>query len=180
MIIVEGYDGSGKSTVAEEIGKRLEAPVFHAGGPPVDDTDVLSCAARALTRMNMWCVQDRVTQVSHCVYAMLTKPVEAALAISRMDDLKAARLLVYCRPSTDTILSNLQRHRAKEYEAGHVAKEYAADSHTVYVRVNANVLIGVYDTIIRLASRHVSVIYYDYQNVDFEKFMDYVKRMTRL
>lgn len=171
MIVVEGYDGTGKSTVAEKIGLRLDAPVHHAGGPPRDEADVMGCAARSLWRMNAWCVQDRVTQVSHSVYAMLRRPRESAIALARIGDLRAARLLVYCRPSRGTILANVERHKAKCHDT---------DAHVSFVRAHADALICVYDTVIELARPYVPIATYDYENDDLEKLMAHIERMTRL
>ena len=171
MIIVEGYDGSGKTTVAEKIGDRFELPVYHAGGPPDGELGVMSCAARSLSRMGVRCVQDRVTQVSHSVYSMLRKPRESAIALSRITDLKAARLLIYCRPQLPTLLSNVERH---------VTKAHDTDAHNQFVKASANALYYVYDTVVALASYNVAIAIYDYDNDDIDKLFKYIEGMIKL
>lgn len=153
MIIVEGYDGAGKTTVAEKLSNRFGLMLHHAGGPPETVDDVMSCLARARGRMVRQTVQDRVTHISEGVYGMLCRPRNSALALSRVSDLGLARVLVYCRPSDGVILNNLLTHRLKTHDT---------QKHGEFVRDKAPELINVYDTVVEMARGHVVVLTYDY------------------
>lgn len=168
MIIVEGYDGSGKTTAAEKLAERFSLTLFHAGGPPNTTLDVMSCMARAQARMAQKVVQDRVTHVSESVYGMLCRPRHCALALSRIPDLRFARVLLYCRPPDEQILENLVDHRMKGHDD---------PDHVAFVKAKARDLIRVYDTVIEMARQHVCVLVYDYTKVDDSFLFTSVGRM---
>jgi hypothetical protein len=160
MLIVEGYDCTGKSTLVEKVQRWTAFATVHSGGPPRDLNHVRRCLARCASRMTRPCIQDRVTQVSESVYGMLCRPSMAALALSRIGDLRMARLLIYCRPGIETILAKLTVHTAKG--------EYDTPEHVQHVLSNAQAMIAIYDTVIDLARQHVDVFVYDYErpNID--------------
>lgn len=169
MIIVEGYDGSGKTTAAEKLAERFSMTLFHAGGPPNTELDVMSCLARANSRMVRHAVQDRVTHISESVYGMLCRPRHSALALSRISDLRNARVLLYCRPPDGKILDNLIGHKMKSHdEADHVS----------FVKAKAPQLIQVYDTVIEMARQHICVLVYDYTKVNDDFLFTSVGRMV--
>lgn len=157
MIIVEGYDCSGKSTLVKKLRHTTGFNAPHSGGPPRDLSHARRCLARCAMRMTQQVIQDRVSQVSAAVYQMLTKPDIASLALSRMDDLRLARLLIYCRPATATILARLSDHRPKA--------EYDTPEHIAYVVSQAETMIRLYDTVIEMARRYVDVFVYDYEDL---------------
>jgi hypothetical protein len=154
MIVVEGYDCTGKSTLVEKLKRLTGFVVTHSGGPPQDLNHVRRCLARCASRMTHPIVQDRVTHVSESVYGMLERHSMAALALSRLDDLRFCRLLVYCRPATLTIMDRLAVHERKEHDT---------DEHIRNVLRHAETLIAVYDTVICMARQYVDVFVYDYE-----------------
>lgn len=154
MIVVEGYDCTGKSTLVDKIQGWTGFTTTHTGGPPQDLNHVRRCLARHAVLMTQPVVQDRVTHVSEGVYGMLTRPSMAALALSRVSDLRFARLLIYCRPDIRTILDRLVDHRVKAHDT---------DEHIKYVLASAQAMIAIYDTVIEMARPYVDVIFYDYK-----------------
>lgn len=157
MIVVEGYDCSGKSTLVGKLDAWTDNfyAIKHSGGPPTDLNHVRRCLARCLHRMSYHVIQDRVTQVSESVYGIIVRPAMSALALSRIGDLRHARLLIYCRPDRATILDTLGRHKAKAHDT---------PEHIEHVLAHATTMINIYDTIIEMARQHVDVFKYDYQN----------------
>lgn len=143
MIIVEGFDGSGKSTLAAAIAKRASVPLLHTGGPTTSTSDVLMCLTRSENRMRERCVQDRVTHISESVYSMLTSPMKAALALERLEEVKHAKLIIYCRPPLATLMQALAAHKDEEYDT---------PAFMTFVRQNAMALISIYDTVMNRVS----------------------------
>lgn len=159
MIIVEGYDCSGKSTLVEKLGRWTGFTTPHAGGPPKDLNHTRRCLARCAARMTRPMVQDRVTQISESVYGMLERPAMSALSLSRIGDLRLARLMVYCRPARTTIYDKLEHH---------VRKDHDTQQLMLRVLANAETLIGVYDTVMCMARDYCDVFVYDYENPTHE------------
>lgn len=170
MIIVEGFDCAGKSTLAIKIGLAINAPVLHPGGPTRDETDVVACLLRSLSRMKQRCVQDRVTHISESVYSMLPRPKHAVLALNAMREVAHAELIVYCRPPTEVLLEALREHSCKEHET---------QTHVDRVLEEAPTLIRLYDTVMHLAAMYAGcrVIRYDRtKDGDEQHVLDIVRR----
>lgn len=152
MIVVEGFDGAGKTFLTDQIASRLGWPSYHTGGPTKDMEDVMRCLRRTYMRFLENCVQDRCTHISESVYSILTRPLQAAEAMSRLYELRAAKVLVYCRPPTHVLMEAVRHHTPK----GHDTPE-----HVACIIQQAQELISVYDAIVESASVHVDVVRYD-------------------
>lgn len=148
MIIVEGFDCSGKSTLAAKLGETLGWPVLHPGGPTSSAEEVINCLIRSLNRMKQRCVQDRVTHISEAVYSMLTNPRKSALAINSVREVACAELIIYCRPATEIILEKLRDHRLKEHDDILKLDRVLEDAPT---------LIRLYDTVMHLVGAYAGV-----------------------
>lgn len=148
MIIVEGFDAAGKSTLAAKIGSALGWEVLHPGGPTKDEQDVYNCLLRSLARMRQRCVQDRVTHISEAAYSMLTYPEKSATALNAIREVAAAELIIYCRPPTEVLLEGLRNHRLKEHDDFLEIEK---------VMNNAPMIIRTYDTLMHLVASYVGV-----------------------
>ncbi len=157
MIVVEGFDCSGKTTLVGKIGDWTGYPAAHSGGPPKGMPHTRRCLARCLRRFSMPVIQDRVTQISESVYGMIARPDMAALALSRIGDLRMAQVVVYCRPKTPVILERLKEHQLKGDDT---------PDHVAYVVQNAATMIAIYDTVMCMVSHHTDVFIYDYTRSD--------------
>lgn len=153
MIIVEGFDASGKSTLAKKIADKLGWPVLHTGGPTKNYDDVVSCLARSRKRMAMYVVQDRITHVSEAVYSMLTQPKQSAVAIRCLHEIHDGVTMIYCRPPTAFLLEALKNQ--------HIAKGYDSPNHLAHVLENARQLIAIYDTVMEIVGVRTGIYQYD-------------------
>lgn len=154
MIIVEGFDCSGKTTLANKIGALLKWPVMHTGGPTTDEADVMRCLHRSVTRFSKQVVQDRTTHISESVYSMTEFPRKAALAINALREIPPFVMLVYCRPSPEFLVSALKdEHRHEVWDT---------DAHMERVVANARQMIAFYDTVMEIVALRVTgIIRYD-------------------
>lgn len=153
MIVVEGFDASGKSTLAVKIGKRLTWPIVHTGGPTKGEDDVLRCLTRSRHRMTLHNVQDRITHVSEACYGMLRSPKSAALAIQSLRDFHDGVTVIYCRPPTEFMLEALKNQ--------HVDEEWDTPKHMAMVLENARTIIAIYDTIMAVVGHRTGLYQYD-------------------
>jgi adenylate kinase family enzyme len=152
MIIVEGFDGSGKTTLATRIGELLSWEVLHTGGPTRDEADVISCLLRSRQRMRHRCVQDRITHISESCYSLLSHPDKAARALDNLRDIHPQMTVIYCRPSTDFLVQEM---------SAHVRKEWDSDDHMSMVVANARQIIATYDAIMAVVALRVDILRYD-------------------
>lgn len=152
MIIVEGFDGSGKTTLADKIGALLKWPVLYTGGPTKDEADVLSCLLRSRQRMTKRCVQDRITHVSEAAYSIHSHPNKAARAIDNLRDIGPNVMFVYCRPPVDFLMQEL---------SGHTRKEWDTDEHMAKVVANARQIVSVYDTLVATVALRSNIVHFD-------------------
>lgn len=166
MIVVEGFDGTGKSTLSEALGKELGWPVYHPGGPTKDLMDVAACLHRSNLRYSERCVQDRCTHISESVYSMMTRPDRAALALSHLGNLMTPRVVIHCRIPSHVVLDRIRNH---------VAKEHETEEHVRSVIENAAALLGIYNTVMALVERHRLVRVYDHTRHDLQAFIRTVK-----
>ena len=153
MIVVEGYDAAGKSTLAQALARHFKMKVTTIGGPTGDIQDCIDWLNRCMDRFTGRYVQDRVTHVSEIVYSIHRNPLKAGIAMSRLSDLRQCRGFVYCRPPTETILESLRTQ--------HVVKPYDKPDHLVRVQNDAQNMIAVYDAVARCVSTYAPAISYD-------------------
>lgn len=130
MIILEGFDGAGKTTLAN----KLKFPVKHAGGPP----KTLQQLITNLKEQGAWCGQrvilDRVTCISHQVYGNNMYDTKLMHCLRQMLDCKNT-ILVYCRPP-DEVLLDFSNHEIKEHDS---------EEHIEDLKRNVRLYIDRYD-----------------------------------
>lgn len=162
MIILEGPDGGGKSTLARALNQRLDWPVYKIGSSPTDsqlEEFMLTCYQRAKTP----CIQDRVTQISELVYSEVfgrRRMAQTQLVAAIVRLLKdCSPLIIYAR------VANLDfvQHTREEYET----QEYIDSVSQRLPRIR-----DLYDEI--LLDKHMLpyVLVYDYTTISTEEFID--------
>lgn len=108
-IIVEGFDNSGKSTLAASFG--LE--VIHPGPRPRTFTEEHRCLEEQLRTASEPHVKDRVTAISSpCYTGHLDRRYREYL-----DAMLSTRncVLIYCRPPIE-VIKDFSRHKPKSYD----------------------------------------------------------------
>lgn len=155
MIVVEGMDNSGKTTLVRQISSRFNLPIQPSLGPPtpVKALEILSdfMVARGLK------VYDRLVAFSDTVYGppirgrVVTDPIQWTW-IYRV--LRQKPFIIYCRPPEDRILNFGDR----EQMDGVVEK--------------AKALLGSYDALFQSIEDFfgiASFAYYDYTDPSSEQ-----------
>ena len=120
MIILEGPDNAGKTTLAEELSARLGWPVRHSGGPVKDYQDINSRMVRVRLSKNV--IWDRVPAISEHVYGPILRGTDHG-AESFHTWLQSADIhIIYCRPDDKYVL-NMALHRVSDKaDAEHITK----------------------------------------------------------
>lgn len=162
MIIIEGPDNAGKSTLAHKLGLEYK----HPGPAPINNFELNMCLHTQLQLMKLPIVHDRVTCISHQVYNegwfnnhLLRQYLDQFIACKQV-------LFIYCRPS-ESHLMNFAHHKAKDYDT---------EDHIKRVINNQHQFIQLYDKIFE----SIPHIVYDFTDQDMfkYKFIDEIINFT--
>lgn len=126
VILIEGPDGAGKSTLAKSLGERFNAKVVHGGGKTLNVADYMNRSIEFLAdcRQKELFICDRTTITSSEIYSPIMDGVHPAPPDVRQrfiaDLCGNVSMLIYCRPSISTLrrrLANLEAksHKSQEY-----------------------------------------------------------------
>lgn len=112
MIIIEGADGAGKSTLVEAF--RLHSPRYfwalRSSGPPKDETKVLDALLWFAKRPSEFdLVFDRHPAISEFIYGPILRGKNFLAKFSQTTLLNAVDAIVYCRPPMPKIIDNVRK-----------------------------------------------------------------------
>ncbi len=153
MIILEGMDGCGKSTLATKLGLQ----VIHPGAPPRTPELEEQFFRKQQGYAGLPVVYDRVTCISQQVYRKrmfdewyhkpLRKLVETPYCT-----------VVHCRPPDEFVL-NIDNHTVAEHDTPEMLQ---------LVRDNAKLFLDSYDRLMK----SIPHLVYDFTTTDFQSFYD--------
>lgn len=128
MIVVEGPDNAGKSTLSSEIGLQR----FSAGPAPRDSLELRECLRDQKARASVPCIQDRLTCISQQVYS---DAPESSILQRDLDELieKPMFVVVYCRPP-ERVLMDFSTHKVKSYDTEKSLEKITDNQHTYIER----------------------------------------------
>jgi hypothetical protein len=131
LIVVEGPDNSGKSTLAERIANRFGIPIYESEGPPTPTETIDQRIARYAARdakERLPCVYARHPVVSQPIYSYI-KGNRGDLVDPRLiNDFYANNpILIYCDP----LERGLGGHKVKEHDS----PEFIADLNSKHLSV---------------------------------------------
>lgn len=144
-IILEGFDNSGKSTLAASFG----LDVVHPGPRPRSFREENDYLESQLRDCRLPIVMDRVTSVSTPCYTGDLHNPRYRNHIKEMLDTKHC-VLIYCRPPIEVI---------KDFSK-HVAKSYDENRRLDWLQDNAEKIVGNYDRYLK----NLPHLVYDYTN----------------
>jgi hypothetical protein len=151
MIILEGPDNAGKSTLARQLSKLLEIPQRHSERPDPAWTP-LECLEHSSRQLRpQRAILDRIYAISEPIYGPVCRGKNALGDKARqaiLDLYQRPYLIIYCRPRLATILANNGRDQM----------DGVVDNH--------NKLVQKYDDFMMDVCRFskCTVIQYDWQN----------------
>ena len=145
-IIVEGFDNSGKSTLAASLGR----PVVHPGPRPGPSEELDYLVEQLRTSVHP-VTMDRVTAISQPCYGDIASLPFYLPYVRKMLDSYPC-ILIYCRPPTEVI---------KDF-SNHVVKSYDDENKVRWLQDNADRIIANYDHVMA----KIPHLRYDYTDPD--------------
>ena len=164
MILIEGPDNSGKSTLALQLSKEFGFKLYdRPHGPPKNaDELVMRALQLALVQSKKNLIVDRHPLIGENVYGPILrghnmwdeKPdYEKILGDDLVDKIhKGDVFIIYCRPPREVVL-NLKTHQVKDYDT---------PSHLKALTKKSGEILDCYDENLRTFASHI----YDYTEED--------------
>lgn len=128
MIILEGPDSSGKTTLAERLSRDLRKTVVHSGGPPKSEPEMLYRIHTMIYRSSHDVIYDRCSIITDPIYA---KALGRSTVITRVHELELSWLnpiIIQCRSPTGQLTTQAGLFDTPEHAAG-VAREHERLKH---------------------------------------------------
>jgi hypothetical protein len=175
VIVLEGADNSGKSTLARSLG----LPYFSAGPAPTSESELKRCLDEQRARSKMICVQDRLTCISQQIYSeeLNKQPLRDELEYLAH---RPGVIIVYCRPP-ERILMDLSTHKVKSYDTEENLSKIIANQH-VYVRrydtLMSSIPHFIYDWTDSIVETHEVISHLIDTQHDAKVWQDTYERMT--
>jgi len=174
MIVLEGPDGSGKSSLAKVLSDKLDRPIFHPGPKPFDDEALAKDEQTCITKLRQGFICDRITQISHYVYSRVIRKscVVTDYELENFVNFAADSgfIFIFCYP-TDMI-SMVDNQTVEEHDTlEHLSK----------VRYNHVKLCVMYNHIYEVFKKHIpnKVFLYDYKkDNEFERLTNFLEEKT--
>ena len=158
VIVLEGPDGAGKSTLAERLAYKFQWPIVHTGGPLANREDYFTRVQDKKLRVARNTIFDRVPMISELVYCLVQDRAPFIHEWEAMNDLIALRpVVIYCRLADtaqmlDRIIASPKAHKSPEYLEA--------------VKKNHDSIVKKYDAVMRLVPPEL-VISYNWERDDW-------------
>ena len=159
IIILEGPDNAGKSTLAQKLSKDLKLEVVHPGGTKKNILDIITqCQNQAQvfgfsTELDF--IFDRATCISNLIYR--NEPEYDRVYGIYQGQLKTAKnvVIIYCRPSDE---------RLRNFD-DHVTKDHEDESIVQHAKDNVDRIIDEYDNLMAAFARdkHYNTLKYNFE-----------------
>ena len=110
MILLEGCDGSGKTTLATQIAKHYETKTIHFGGSA--DEETLKTRLKSMKHGKLY---DRCPIISEIIYGGTIRK-DPKFSLEDLNEFlrKNQPLIIYCNPGLGTLLTNKHEGRPGE------------------------------------------------------------------
>lgn len=170
MIVLEGPDGAGKSTLAKQLSAALNVPIHHSGGPPKSEMEIIERQKAMIDnlRNKELMIYDRVPCISDPIYG---KYIRGGSPFQGVHDPLARTMraflifpIIYCRPVNQAIF-NAMATRVEE------AKAYKPEDHKEGVKKHVFEIIAQYDD---------DIAFYPHWTYDWTEVTSYMSLLHKI
>ena len=148
MFILEGADGSGKTTIGNHLRRTTQLELIHEGGPPKNSDEFRQRCQNQLASYGK--ILDRAAPISELVYGSLMRdklPISEVEIWEYIESfIKNGWILIYCRPSLKILTDHVENQMDKDTKAQ--GKEYKSAAHSLQVKRKIKKIVFSYDKLI--------------------------------
>ena len=160
MIIIEGPDNSGKSTLCNQLSKHFQIEVIHSGGPGKDFEEIIHRTDSFISAHKQICIRDRFPAISDKVYASILRDGQTVFTDpvykKYMEILIGMHpVIILCWPEYGTMM-NLKTHQRGLFDDDELWEG---------VKANQEKIIEMYDNLFQEIP-HIKYSYEDPYNLD--------------
>ena len=171
MIILEGPDHSGKTTLLTELVKSLGYNHKHPGGAPktLAEEANFMIEQKNISHEHYNLVHDRVTCISQPVYNTMRgngTNGDQYIPYIRQFEFNPNVVIVYCRPPLDNML----------IMANHEVKAHETVEHVRMVEQNQRQLVAAYDAIMA----NIVHVKYDYTTMSVKDLIAQLRKLNKV
>lgn len=114
LIIIEGLDNSGKSTLAQKLSHQLNIPIQEGSGPPKTEEEFIDRVNRYL-EIEPPVIFDRHPVISESIYGPIIRNKDIVTPSMKVRLFNSKPIIIYCDPQT----RGLEDHKIKDGESIH-------------------------------------------------------------
>jgi hypothetical protein len=168
MIVVEGPDGAGKTTLINDLTRDLNRTKFHTGGPK-DRMDLMMSMIHKIDLVKKDVIFDRVPYISDPIYCSIydrKSVLTPEFISSRLRELNP--IIIYCRLKKPADMFN---------SIDHSKKEHKSEEHMLQVKSKYYSIVAAYDNEMeRLTSLGFTVFKYNWKpNYGYQDLLRKIK-----
>lgn len=168
IIVLEGPDGCGKSTLIKQLNKDLGLPIFQSGGPKTKEAmEKMLDELEIMSHCQQIYLCDRAPFVSEIIYSQAFGREPVIPAKDLMDYWLLPNLkIIYCRIDQAAALANMDRK----------FKPHKPAEHTAIVEQRHANICELYDDIMDSAeSARIKVFEYDWRDsTHYQQLKDFI------
>lgn len=167
MIILEGPDLSGKSTIGKKLETLLGMPIYHFGGPPIDGVDLKNRIEYAPKNY----IYDRHPAISEQVYGTLKgrqSVIPPTILTQHLIDNDP--LIFYCDPGLEYLETKLHCLNTKPHKK---------EDHVRRVKENYTYIYNKYEEVMTSLSYVLMVVKVDFRYVTNEQLKGKINEYFR-
>lgn len=158
-IILEGYDGAGKSSLAKYLSDCFNMPIETAGPPARDDKHAMDCCHKQMVAARHGYILDRVTPISRLCYQEGLTFTHITEMSRYMTEMIGVAVIVWCKP--------------KEYK--HERSSHDTDEHLADIESRQTYILDNYEAMMKT----IPHITYDWATDNRVKLMDEIRRLMK-
>jgi len=167
MIILEGPDLGGKSTVGKMLSDMLGLKLHHFGGPPKSSVELITRISLAPRKV----IYDRHPCISEIIYGQLpgrTPLISQGYAISYLKTLDP--IIFYCNPGWEYLKTKL--HFLKN-------KPHKSQNHVIAVHQNYKFIYDRYEGYMHSLKADVNIVNIDFRTTTKNQLMEAINEHYR-
>jgi len=169
IIVLEGFDNAGKSTLAKQLKEHYNGEIIIPGGKPENFIAAVSQCISQSAIINSFCnksgvfIFDRLTCISEAIYNVFDNEKLITIFLEYLFENSKKCKIIHCRPNDETLLDF----------SNHTIETHDTDEGIEFAKLHAMQLIAAYDALFQTVKGD-NITQYDYKNDKLEYLISWI------